>query len=199
MRLILASSSPRRRELLKKLGLPFNVVASHADENLSAASPLQTARKIALRKTRSVAEQYPEFLIVGADTVVALGSRIFGKPKDKKEAVRILKTLRGRWHRVITGLALEQSGRLHKSHEVTHVRMRKYKDEEIERFVRSGRAMDKAGAYAIQDRIFRPVEAYRGCFTNVIGLPLARLADSLKTMGIKAPRRYFGFSCQCCR
>jgi len=207
-RLILASSSPRRRELLSLLGVPFTVVATSVDEGPGAIrSPAETA-SLSLAKARAAAESHRGGLIVAADTVVvylasclpvsaqraqAQGGEttcnrgeVMGKPADPAEAASMLQRLRGRKHRVFSGLAVldprSQEGITQLVETV--IWMRNYSDDEIARYVASGEPMDKAGAYAIQDRDFRPVERIEGCYASVMGLPLCHLYLALRQMGL---------------
>jgi 23S rRNA (uracil1939-C5)-methyltransferase len=181
--LVLASTSPRRRQLLADLGLSLALEEPEVDESISQEDqpPEAIAQELALRKAMAVAARRGHGLVIGADTVVALDGRILGKPTSPDQARQMLGDLRGRSHRVITGVALVEaaSGRQAVEHSVTTVTMRDYTDAEIEAFVASGEAMDKAGAYAVQDQVFRPSARVEGCYANVIGLPLCMLADML--------------------
>jgi len=179
--LILASTSPRRRELLRKLGRPFRVVAPHADESIPPGlSPSAAAETIAARKARSVASKLSRGIVLAADTIVAApveGSselEIIGKPRDRSHAVQILRTLTRRSHQVITGICLihAPSGREWIASETTAVAMRPMTRQEIQTYVDSGEAMGKAGAYAIQETGDRFVRSINGSVSNVVGLPL---------------------------
>jgi len=188
-RLILASSSPRRRELLSLLGVPFTVVATSVDESPGAmGSPTETA-SLSLAKARAAAESHREGLIVAADTVVVYRGEIMGKPADPAEAASMLQRLRGRRHRVFSGLAVLDPCSQESITQLveTVVWMRNYSDDEIARYVASGEPMDKAGAYAIQDRDFHPVERIEGCYASVMGLPLCHLYLALLKMGFHLP------------
>ena len=186
--LILASASPRRRALLAALGLPFAVVPSGADESGEDADAARLARTLALRKARAVASRRREAVVVGADTIVALGARRLGKPRDAAEAVATLEALRGRAHEVVTGVAVVLGGREASRSERAKVTMRDYGDGEIARFVASGGPFDKAGGYAVQDERFRPAAAVEGCRCAVIGLPLGLLRAMLReAAGIATP------------
>lgn len=174
-RLVLASASPRRRELLASLGLPFDVVPSEVDEDSEERDPVRLARLLARRKAEAVAAERPKALVIGSDTVVALDGALLGKPADAAEAREMLRALRGRTHEVVTGVAVALGGRVAVDHGHTGVRMRDYTDAEIEAFIASGSPFDKAGGYAIQDPAFAPVERFEGCRCNVIGLPVGVL------------------------
>lgn len=185
-RLILASASPRRRDLLGRLDLEFAVAPAEIPEELPAQAPRaeRMARRLARAKALAVAARYPALPVLAADTVVVFRGRLLGKPADEAEAWAMLRGLRGRWHRVITAVAVARDRRVRVDHAVTQVRMREYSDEEIAASIARGAPFDKAGAYAIQDECFRPVAEYRGCYCNVVGLPLALVIDLLDRVGI---------------
>ena len=186
MRLVLASASPRRQELLGHLGLDFEVVVSNFDEeSLVHARPETLARRLAEAKAGAVAALHPEAHVLGADTIVVHRGEMLGKPVDAAEARAMLRRLRGKVHRVITGVALFSPGRARPrtAHVVSRVRMRAYADEEIEDTIARGVPFDKAGGYGIQDPALRPVEACQGCFCSVMGLPLWTAARLLQTAG----------------
>ena len=179
MKIILASASPRRLSLLRNIGLEPEVIASQIDEDsVPGESPEEKARGCALAKASAVAEKVEDGLVIGADTVVVLGDEILGKPASREEAEEMLACLSGRTHRVVTGLAVGDAGskRFVLGHETTEVTFRRLTRAEIASYVASGEPMDKAGAYGIQALGSLLVEAIRGCYINVVGLPLARLA-----------------------
>jgi septum formation protein len=182
--LILASQSPRRRLLLKQIGLRFSVRPSSVREDvLDHESPAQNARRIALAKALDVARGVKRGIVVGADTIVVLGNEILGKPRNAADAKRMLRRLSGRQHIVFTGFALvdASTGRKIVDIEKTKVKFRKLSAVEIEEYVASGSPMDKAGAYGIQDdygAVF--VQRVEGCFYNVVGFPLTRFYLALK-------------------
>lgn len=186
-RIILASASPRRRELLTALGLPFEVAPSHVDETTDERDPVAVAELLARRKAEAVAALHPDALVVGSDTVVTLDGRMLGKPGDAEEARTMLRALRGRTHEVVTGVAVALGPRVVIDHGRTAVRMRPYGDAEVEAFIASGSPFDKAGGYAIQDEAFAPVERFEGCRCNVIGLPLGVLRRLLAELGVETP------------
>ncbi len=181
IRLILASESPRRRELLGGFGLPFEILPAHTDEHCDLADPSAYAEELARRKGRAVAEILgapaagETVVVVSADTVVATEGEILGKPKDRDDAIRMISGLSGTTHRVITGIALTVNGVTHSSFEVTEVTVDPIPREEIERYVDSGDPMDKAGAYGIQGDFSRWVRGIKGCYFNVVGLPMNAL------------------------
>lgn len=192
MRLVLASASPRRQELLREAGIEFVVQPAHVVEEFEPGeSPKGCAERLARDKACAVAERYPEDWVLGADTVVAVGGELLAKPLDEADAARMLRLLSGREHEVITGVCLsgrsaasgsrgeEETGRLVDVRSVvTQVSFSKMSDEEIAGYVASGEPMDKAGAYAIQGQAARWIPKIEGDYSNVVGLPV----DLVKTM-----------------
>jgi MAF protein len=183
--LILGSRSPRRRELLAHLGLPFRVVVPEVEEDVAPASS-GLAEALALAKAEAVAKKEREGIVIAADTIVMDGDTILGKPADAAEAAETLRRLRGREHRVVTGLAVVNAGSGQRAalNVVTSIRMRDYSDAEVAAYVARGEPLDKAGAYAIQDEQFHPVASYNGCYCNVVGLPLKALVLLLRRAGV---------------
>ncbi len=181
-RLILASLSPRRSELLKQVGIPFQVVESTYRE--PEVTDEQAVESIALAKARAVHPRYRDALIIGADTVVVCADRIFGKPESEHEARLMLEALSGNIHRVITAVALVRGSREVAAREETLVWMRRIEEDELSAYIATGEPMDKAGAYAVQGKGAVFVERIEGCFFNVVGLPLARLVSMLKSEGV---------------
>lgn len=182
----MASSSPRRRRLLEQVAVPFEVVDPGEVETASGGPEEQVVGN-ALAKARKIAEQMGEGIVVGADTVVVFESRILGKPRDAPGAMVMLRTLSGNVHKVITGMAVVDavSGRMETNLVETLVRMRPLSDEEIVAYVATGESFGKAGGYAIQGVGGLLVEEVRGCFYNVVGLPLSRLDGLLKRFGVR--------------
>lgn len=181
--LVRASASPRRQELLACLGVDFQVKPSMVTETMKdLESPQNMVERLALSKARSVARSMSEGMVLGGDSVVVLDGRVLGKPKDFPEATGMLKSLRGKDHQVITGIAVVTvaDGREHTASQRSAVTMREYSNTEIEAYVSSGEPMDKAGAYAVQDKFFQPAARIEGCYPNVMGLPLCLLVDLLK-------------------
>lgn len=186
--LVLASASPRRRELLGRLGLPFVVVPSNADEVFPAGlGPEDAAQALALLKARAVATTYPAQIVIGADTIVALDGTMLGKPGDDDAAAAMLRQLRGRWHTVSTGLAVVNGPQTCQDAITAHVRMLPYTDDDIARYVASGEPHDKAGAYAVQGLGGALVAEVRGSELAVVGLPLRCLARLLRACGVRLP------------
>jgi septum formation protein len=186
--IVLASTSPRRAALLKQIGLDFTVVASNVvEEGINLANPRELAEKLALVKAGAVAAKHKESLVIAADTVVCVDGQTLGKPRDALEAAAMLRSLSGRGHHVLTGVAVidSTSGRLLTHVEDTRVFMRGISEEEIGWYVASGEPYDKAGGYGIQGKAAIFVERLEGCYFNVVGLPLAALWQMLKSLGIK--------------
>lgn len=184
--LILASASPRRRELMELLAFPFTVVPSQAPEPaFSGGDPAAYAQALALGKARQVAVTRPAATVIGADTVVALEGRVFGKPQDAAEAEAMLAALSGRTHQVITGLSVidAASGAEETVAVTTSVQFRLLTPDQIARYVATGEPADKAGAYAIQGRAAAWVTGLIGDYFNVVGLPVATLAELLARRG----------------
>jgi MAF protein len=181
-RLVLASGSPRRRELLRLLGLPFEIVEPPAEEGQVRGGDVpRQAALLAQSKALSVAAQHPGDVIVAADTLVVLRGAVMGKPADEASAREMLEGLRGREHLVISGLAVVHPGSAQPDVQAaeTRVWMREYEDGEIATYIARREPFDKAGAYAIQDQDFQPVERIEGCYANVMGLPLCHLFNTL--------------------
>jgi septum formation protein len=185
-KLVLASSSPRRRELLEQAGYDFVVTAPsipEPDDAFNGLTPAQQAESLAYFKAAAVAEAHPLALVLGADTIVAAAGHVLGKADDEDEARQMLTTLSGTRHEVVTGVAvLAPDGRRLIASDTTFVRMRKMTPGEIEQYVQSGEWKDKAGAYAIQETADRFIEGLEGSFSNVVGLPLELVARMIKMM-----------------
>ena len=182
--LILASNSPRRRELLALGGWGFETRPADVDETpLAGEAPQDYVQRLAVEKARAVGQLLEEdSLIVAADTTVAMDGRIMGKPGDAAEAREMLTALRGRSHQVYSGIALLRSsdGEVQVDLASSEVPMRDFSDAEMEAYIESGDPFDKAGAYAIQNHSFAPVEGFGGCYANVMGLPLCHLVRNLQ-------------------
>ena len=181
--IVLASASPRRREILRMLGIPFRAEESGVEEG-TTGDPLSCALALSQRKALAVAERAgKDAIVVGVDTIVALDGKVLGKPSGPQEAVEMLGKLSGRVHRVYSGLTVAYGGRLLSDYRCTEVRMRRISPEEIEAYVATGEPLDKAGAYAVQGRGAAFVEEIRGCFYNVVGLPVCALLELLAKVG----------------
>jgi septum formation protein len=185
--LVLASHSPRRRELLEKLGLPYSVLQVDIDEKFLPGESIEAGvQRLAAEKAFACSSNRSEGVVIGCDTVVAVDDQVLGKPQDSAEARSMLRTLSGRSHQVISGVAVldAKSGALMTAYERTIVYFQPLLEEEIEAYVASGEPLDKAGAYAIQGKAARFIPRIEGCYYNVVGLPLHCLASLLKKMGI---------------
>ena len=188
MNIILASGSPRRRELLEQVGLKdFEILSPDVDESVEPGlSPAGMVEALSRRKAEAAAVKAgPEDLIIAADTVVALDGAVLGKPKDEAEAFSMLSALSGREHRVYTGVTVLRGGRAVTEHEETAVAFREVSPEEIRGYIATGEPMDKAGAYGIQGRGALLVGGIRGDYCNVVGLPVFRLGRILREFGIE--------------
>ena len=183
---ILASSSPRRNELFRQLGLDFKVLASDIPEVLREQLTAGEAAQInAYRKARVIAKKFPDALVIGADTLVHIGGTLFGKPKDLEDAYMMLEQLQGRTHEVVTAVCLMHL-RNHRQRifaETTYVTFRRLDAVKIRRYLTNVNPLDKAGAYAIQEQGDLIVERISGSYTNVVGLPLERLRMELHAWG----------------
>lgn len=190
--LILASSSPRRQELIQYLELPVQICASEVNEETEEGlSPVDVVETLSFRKAEAVLKRLKTDgmtgIIVGSDTIVELDGQILGKPKDTTDAVRMLKDLEGKQHQVFTGVACIdiESGHSIVKHRVTKVTMKALNDTKIKRYVETGEPFDKAGSYGIQGKGSFIIESIEGCYFNVVGLPLSLLSDMLEEMGME--------------
>ena len=199
--IILASASPRRKDLLEQIGMEFEICTAKGEEIITESRPDAVVLELSRQKAEEVAagvlsynEQHPDLatpqdiLVIGADTVVAYGDEILGKPKDEADAKRMLTLLQGNTHSVYTGITLvfiDKNGRIgeHRFFEKTDVTMYPMDDEEIARYVASGEPMDKAGSYGIQGRCAIYIKQIEGDYNNVVGLPVARLYQELRRVG----------------
>ena len=192
--LLLASASPRRRQILQLPGLPYTVCTPPVDEDAAQerfrGPAEELAPWLAKHKAAEVLKSHDTAgrLVITADTTVLLNGEILGKPRDKKHARQLLLTLRGRWHHVITGIAVSRKidgqHRIEATSCITPVLMRNYSVAEIDAYIASGDPMDKAGAYGIQHPAFQPIQHIDGCYLNVVGLPLCVLVDLLADFNV---------------
>ena len=182
MKVILASQSPRRSELLSLMGIPFEVVVRKVDESFpKQLDPVSAVRHIAEKKAKAFIDDTTDGLVISADTIVTIDGQILGKPVDRDHAVNMLTRLSGRKHEVITAVALLHDGDIHLFHEVTEVYFRAFTADEIDYYIDHYRPFDKAGAYGIQEWIgIVAVDKIVGSYTNVVGLPTARLGNELR-------------------
>ena len=193
-KIILASASPRRKELLAQIGLTFTVMPSDVEENPVSALPQDIVIELSKVKARDIWEKIGRqdeaaYLVLSADTIVAVEGEILGKPKDEADAVRMLTLLSGREHQVYTGVTMIWINEEGKEEEYsfyvcTGVLMYRINREEILNYVRSGEPMDKAGAYGVQGRVAAYIKAIRGEYSNVVGLPVGRLYQEMKAWGL---------------
>ena len=186
MRIILASQSPRRRELLERMGLsPFDVIPARGEERADPAlSPARLVEVLSRQKAAEVAAARPEALVIAADTVVSIDGLVLGKPRSGAEAARMLARLSGREHTVYTGVTVRLGDRADTGHEAAAVRFRPLSEADIAHYVATGEPMDKAGAYGIQGYGAMLVEGIDGDYYNVMGLPVCRLARMLAGFGL---------------
>lgn len=183
-KLILASSSPRRRELMGYTGIPFEVITADAEE-LKTGAPEELVMENAARKAAAVAEKHPGRLVLGADTVVYLQNRVLGKPRDEKDAEEMLMLLSGAWHTVYTGVCLIKDGYRDVGLDQSRVQFSFLSHDTILRYIATGEPMDKAGAYALQGCGGMFVRRIEGSYSNVIGLPMALVRDMLIKAGMQ--------------
>lgn len=187
-KLVLASASPRRRELMSLLGVPFEIIVSNVVEVIDKLlPPEEMVKDLALQKARAVVDNLDQGLVIGADTIVVIAAKIMGKPANEEEAFTMLKELSGQEHQVYTGIALvdKVSGEQEVAAEVTMVKFKELTDGEIRAYLATGEPFDKAGAYAIQGRAAVFIEGIKGDYNNVVGLPVYRLAQLLKRFNVE--------------
>ena len=192
-RLILASDSPRRRELVGALDLPLELASPGGEEGAPREdeSAKDFVLRLSLEKALRVAGQAGDAVVLGADTAVVLDATVLGKPVDDADADQMLRKLRGRGHTVVTGVTVlhAQSARRVSAAKATEVTMRDYSDTELAAYVASGEPLDKAGAYAVQDDLFRPARDVSGCYLNVVGLPMCEVVSLLHALGLRPTLR----------
>ena len=187
-RIVLASASPRRLELLRQIGIEPEVVVSHVEERVTSSEPGEVVMELAGQKARDVAgEVTPGTLVIGSDTVVAVDGKILGKPRDHEEAAGMIRMIAGRSHQVYTGVCMivRENGRedrIRTFYDETDVEVYDMSEEEILSYARSEEPMDKAGAYAVQGFFARYIRGLRGSYANVMGLPVSRLYQEMKEL-----------------
>lgn len=200
MQIILASASKRRQDILKSLGIKFKVVVSDLDEKRfknQIKDPIKLVKKLALEKALAVRQQIQdkkisekEYLIISADQVIGFKNKdkfiIFGKPKNKKEAIKMLHCLKAKTHKVYTGVAIINShGKKRIFCEISRISFRNFSEEELQEYLKTNTYLDRAGAYGIQDKKCRFVKRYQGSYSNIVGLPLEKLVGILKEFGVR--------------
>lgn len=186
-RIILASTSPRRKELLKQIGLDFDIVPSAYEEDMSLKlKNSELAKTLAYGKARDVADKIKKGVIIGSDTFIVFQGKRIGKPKDKKDAQRTLKMISGKWLLNYSGIAIidTKNKRELTDYEITKVKIKELDNKEIDAYIATGEPLDKAGAFGIQGRGAVFIEKINGCYSNVVGLPLYKLYINLKKLNI---------------
>lgn len=185
-KLILASQSPRRQELLRQVGIEFEVMASEVEEKINQVLvPEELVQELAKEKGLAVANKVADALIISADTIVVIDGEILGKPKDENEAFEMLQKLKGKVHQVITGVCLidTKKRKIKTDVETTNVFMKDISMAQIKKYIATGEPFDKAGGYAIQGRAALFINKIEGCYSNVVGLPLSRVGEMFKEFG----------------
>jgi septum formation protein len=184
-KVVLASSSPRRRELLNLIGIAHEVRPANLDESMRPReTPRRHAERLARDKASAVAMRDPDLITIAADTIVVINRKVLGKPVDKEDAARMLAMLSGREHTVITAVAVSRGKKLRSAIEEVKVKFRRLREEEIEAYIATGEPMDKAGAYGIQGFGATIVERVEGDYFAVMGLPLVRLIGLMREVGV---------------
>ena len=185
-KIVLASGSPRRRELLTQIGISFEVVKAEGEEKIMTDDPEEAVKELAMQKAQEVADRVDADVVIGADTVVAVDGEIMGKPKDPEDAVRMIHRIQGRDHEVLTGVAvILKKGEVETTinfAETTRVHVFPMTEEEIQAYAASKEPMDKAGAYGIQGLFAAYVSGIEGDYNNVVGLPVGRLYQEVKAI-----------------
>lgn len=185
MKIILASKSPRRREILEVMGVDFEINVADADERVEETlTPVEAVCEISKRKAAAVLERHKgeESIIVSADTVVVIDGKVIGKPKDEEDAFNIIKSLSGRTHEVYTGFTVCGKGKTKTDFEVTKVHFKELCDDDIRRYIATGESMDKAGAYGIQQKGNLFVEYIHGDYYNVVGFPISKICVTIRDL-----------------
>jgi septum formation protein len=185
-RVVLASASPRRRDLLNLIGIVHEVRPANVDETMRLReAPRRYAERLAREKASAIAARDPDLITIGADTVVVINRKVLGKPADPSDAARMLRMLSGREHTVITAVAVSRGKKLRSAIEEVRVKFRRLRDDEIDEYIAMGEPMDKAGAYGIQGYGATIVERIEGDYFAVMGLPLVRLVGLMRDVGVR--------------
>jgi septum formation protein len=193
IKIILASGSPRRKQILEQVGLNFTVeVSDYEEKPIPGISPFEFVEKLSLEKAKAVAKNHKDAIIIGADTTVVIDNQILGKPKTKEEAKEMLRKLSGNTHLVFTGFTVIdiRNNKIITKHVITKIKFKNLSDEEIAGYVETGEPMDKAGAYGVQDRGALFVEHIEGDYSNITGLPIVNIFEILKTLGVDTLKTY---------
>lgn len=192
-KIILASGSPRRKQILEQVGLNFTVeVSDYEEKSIPGVSPSEFVETLSLEKANVVAKNHNDAIIIGADTIVVLDNQILGKPKTKQDAREMLKKLSGNTHSVFTGFTIIDTvnKRTITNHVETKIRFKNLSEEEIRAYIETGEPMDKAGAYGVQDKGALFVEHIEGDYSSVMGLPIVKIFEILKELGIDILKTY---------
>ena len=185
--IVLASESTRRVDILRSLGISFSIIPPDIDEQrLKDESPRDFVLRVSLEKARKVGEHFVDKWVIGADTIVVNKGRVLGKPKDEADAFNMLKSLRGKWHKVITGYCILNVAKdiMYRDAVETRVFMRGLSDEEILRYIKTSEPLGKAGSYAVQGKGGYMVKEIKGSYSNVVGLPICEVAEVLLSLGV---------------
>jgi septum formation protein len=183
---VLASASPRRRQLLNLIGIAHEVLPANIDETMRVReTPRRHAERLAREKASAIAKRDPDLITIGADTIVVVNRKVLGKPRDADDAARMLALLSGREHTVTTAVAVSRGKKLRSAVEEVRVKFRRLRDDEIEAYIATGEPMDKAGAYGIQGYGATIVERIEGDYFAVMGLPIVRLIGLLRDVGVR--------------
>lgn len=181
MKVILASQSPRRRQLLKELGVKFDVIPAVNEEKIPKNMDVyDVPQQLAYEKAREVFDKNKDALVIGCDTVVIANNQILGKPKDAEDAARMLKILQNSWHEVVSGLCVMTLEKTYLVSEISRVKFLPMSQSQIESYIATGEPMDKAGSYGIQGIGGKYIEKYEGSYTSIVGLPVEKLTEILK-------------------
>ncbi len=184
-KIILASGSPRRKELLARMGLEFDLMPCDADEKYDKnLSPVEIVEHLAKLKAGITNKMVKDCIVIGADTIVAVDQLILGKPADKAEAYEMIKKLSGRWHDVITGICMYENDEYIIEHEITKVHFVKMSDNEIEKYINTDEPYDKAGAYGVQGLAGMYIDSIEGDYYNIMGFPMAKIRNMLKSLSV---------------
>jgi septum formation protein len=185
--IVLASESPRRVDILRTLGISFSIIPPDIDETkLKDETPQEFVARISYEKANKVGQHFPDKWVIAADTIVVLKGKVLGKPKDERDAFNMLRTLRGKWHKVITGYCVLNllKNVVYRDIVETKVFVRHMTDDEITRYIKTSEPMGKAGSYAIQGKGGYMVKEIKGSYTNVVGLPICEIAEALLSLGV---------------
>jgi septum formation protein len=185
--IVLASESPRRVDILRTLGISFSIIPPDIDETkLKDETPQEFVARISYEKANKVGQHFPDKWVIAADTIVVLKGKVLGKPKNERDAFNMLRTLRGKWHKVITGYCVLNllKNVVYRDIVETKVFLRHMTDDEITRYIKTSEPMGKAGSYAVQGKGGYMVKEIKGSYTNVVGLPICEIAEALLSLGV---------------